>query len=61
MLGATVRERVWDPIAHAAGVVREVYLVPEGPVNELPWLALPGLGRRYLAEDAVAIAVFSST
>jgi tetratricopeptide (TPR) repeat protein len=59
-LGSIVRERLWDPIHRAAGDADELMLVPEGVVTELPWLALPGSGGKYLAESPVAIRVFAA-
>ncbi|MGH7725325.1 MAG: CHAT domain-containing protein [Candidatus Eiseniibacteriota bacterium] len=59
-LGARVRDRTWDPIARAVGGAREILIVPEGPVIDLPWLALPTSGRSYLAESPVRVRVLWS-
>lgn len=59
-LGSAVRTRVWDPIEPALGGAREVFLVPETPVSELPWLALPVGEGRYLAERPGVLAVLDS-
>lgn len=39
--GAALRRRVWDPIAPALAGATEVWLVPDGALASLPWLALP--------------------
>src|SRR6185436_18820067 len=52
-LGQRVRTRMWAPILKAAGDAREILLVPEGPVVNVPWHALPEGSSRYLAEGAV--------
>jgi hypothetical protein len=59
-LGARVRDRIWSPIAHAAGDAREILIVPEGPVVDLPWHALPASGKSYLAESPVRVRVLWS-
>jgi CHAT domain-containing protein len=41
--GAALRRRVWEPLArHLPDGVRTVYLVPDGDLARLPWVALPG-------------------
>lgn len=59
-LGAAVRDRIWDPIAAVLGTAREILLVPEGPVAELPWLALPIDDDRYLAESSFTVRVLNA-
>src|SRR6185503_11081161 len=59
-LGARIRERIWAPIARAVGDAREILIVPEGPVIDLPWSALPTSGRSYLAESPVRLRVLWS-
>ncbi len=59
-LGRRVRTRVWDAIFNVVGEAREVLIVPEGAVTELPWLALPGLGRSYLADDSLVIRILNA-
>jgi CHAT domain-containing protein len=49
-LGVAVRERAWDPLAQALGTCREIYLVSDGPLLELPWHALPVGTNAYLVE-----------
>lgn len=39
--GAALRRRVWDPIAPALAGADEVWLVPDGALASVPWLALP--------------------
>lgn len=50
-LGDVVRRRVWDPVADVIGDANEVLIVGEGPLAEVPWLALPGARRGYLADE----------
>lgn len=40
MRGGALADRVWTPIAQAAGA-RRVFIVAEGPLLRLPWPALP--------------------
>lgn len=54
-LGADVRRRAWDPIARAVGDARDIYLVPEAPLDGLPWGALPAARGRYLVEEGPLI------
>lgn len=50
-LGARVRAALWDPLLPALGTAHEVFLVPEGALNGVPWLALPVGRDRYLADE----------
>src|SRR5205085_4944612 len=54
-LGGVVRGLVWDPIQRAAGGARELILVPEGVVTEVPWLAVPDAAGRYLADSPFTV------
>ncbi|HUK64231.1 MAG TPA: CHAT domain-containing protein, partial [Dongiaceae bacterium] len=58
-LGAGVRAAVWDPLRDALGGAGEIFLVPEGPVDQLPWLALPARDG-YLADDARTLRVLDA-
>ncbi len=53
--GELVRARVWDPVRRAAGEASVLHVVGDGPVADLPWLALPEPGGRWLAESAVQV------
>jgi CHAT domain-containing protein/tetratricopeptide (TPR) repeat protein len=60
-LGQHVRTRVWAPVLAAAGAgAREILLVPEGPVVNVPWHALPEASGRYLAEGSIAVRVIEA-
>ena len=59
-LGSFVRDRVWKPIAAKLGETRDIYLVPEGVAEEIPWLALPEPGRKYLADADVTIRIIEA-
>ena len=58
--GATLRRRVWDPFAPALAGAREVWLVPDGPLAELPWIALPTTAGRTLLDAPFLIRRVSS-
>ena len=58
--GQALRARIWDPVARLVGDARTVHVVGEGPVVDVPWLALPGKGRGYLAEEARTIQVLTA-
>ncbi|HTK31558.1 MAG TPA: CHAT domain-containing tetratricopeptide repeat protein [Candidatus Saccharimonadaceae bacterium] len=59
-LGAEVRKAVWDPIAKSLGGAHDVWIVPEGSVLELPWLALPAAGGHYLVEEPFTLHVINA-
>jgi len=59
-LGTRVRAHLWDPVAEYLENARAVYVVPEGIVNEVPWLALPEPGDMYLADGARTIRVLQA-
>jgi Tfp pilus assembly protein PilF len=40
--GAALRKRLWEPLAQHLEGVRVVLVSPDGPLNGLPWAALPG-------------------
>src|SRR5439155_26318168 len=50
----------WDPVARELGAVREVTLVPDDPLLELPWLALPAGTAGYLAEQPLTLHVLDA-
>jgi CHAT domain-containing protein/tetratricopeptide (TPR) repeat protein len=55
--GAELRKRVWEPLAkHLAGV-NMVLVSPDGPLQGLPWAALPGskVGTFLIQEYAFAV------
>lgn len=58
--GERVRHLVWDPIARITGDATTVFVVPTHPVDDLPWLAFPAPGGRYLAEQPTEVRVLTS-
>ena len=40
--GAELRKRLWEPLAEHLQAVSVVLVSPDGPLNGLPWAALPG-------------------
>lgn len=58
--GEAVRRAVWDRLAPVVAGVREVDLVGDGPVLDLPWQALPVGGEAYLVEQDPWICVLDA-
>jgi CHAT domain-containing protein len=58
--GRRVRERVWTPLLAAIGGTEDVLVVAAGPLRDVPWLALPGEGGRYLAEGSTRLRVLTA-
>jgi CHAT domain-containing protein len=54
-LGQTARAATWDRIAPAIGDAKDVYVVGEWPLIDMPWPALPDGKDRYLVESGVRI------
>ncbi|HET9235594.1 MAG TPA: CHAT domain-containing protein, partial [Candidatus Eisenbacteria bacterium] len=59
-LGQKVRDRVWQPIEKLFAGANEVFIVPEGVVHEVPWLALPETKGRYLADGSITIRIIDA-
>jgi CHAT domain-containing protein len=59
-LGETVRAHLWDPIARDLAGAHDVFVVPEGALFGLPWMALPRHASGYLAEDPIALHVLNA-
>jgi CHAT domain/Tetratricopeptide repeat len=58
--GRAVRALTFDRLApHLAGVT-DVYLVPDGPLVDLPWQALPDGANRYLVENGPRIHLLNA-
>jgi CHAT domain-containing protein len=52
-----LRDKIWTPLAKHLGGAKLVLISPDGPLNRLPFTALPAQdGKRYLIEE-VALAV----
>ncbi len=58
--GARVRALTWDRIAPRIGAAREVFVVPDGPIADLDWQALPDGATRYLVETGPVLAVLNA-
>jgi tetratricopeptide (TPR) repeat protein len=58
--GAAVRARVWDRIAPLVKSASEVDIVPDGPLADLPWNALPTGTDGYLVEGAPLVVVLDA-
>jgi CHAT domain-containing protein len=53
--GAALRRRVWDPVADSLSGVETVFIVPDGSLNLVPFVALPVDSKAYLIERAPVI------
>jgi len=58
--GATLRRRVWDPLAAQLSGVTRVFIVPDAAINLVPFAALPSPGGRYLAETGPTVHYLSA-
>ena len=54
-LGSQLRRRIWDPAAAHLSDVTEVFIVPDGDVNLIPFAALPVNRTGYLLEQGRSI------
>jgi CHAT domain-containing protein/tetratricopeptide (TPR) repeat protein len=50
-LGATLRRRIWEPLAPHLSAAGRVFVVPDGALNLVPLAALPTTPGRYLVDD----------
>jgi CHAT domain-containing protein/tetratricopeptide (TPR) repeat protein len=55
--GAELRKRLWEPLAKHLDGVKVVLISPDGPLNGLPWAALPGSKQGTLLIHEYAFAV----
>jgi CHAT domain-containing protein/tetratricopeptide (TPR) repeat protein len=58
--GGRVRARLWDPIARSIGGAAEVWIVPDGPVADVSWQALPVGDAGYLVEHGPLIRLLDA-
>lgn len=58
--GTELRRRVWDPLAFALEGVDQIFLVPDGDLNLLPFGALPVGEESYLIEASPPIQYLSA-
>jgi CHAT domain-containing protein/Tfp pilus assembly protein PilF len=50
--GVELRKRLWEPLAEHLSDIKVVLVSPDGPLNGLPWAALPGSRQgNYLIHD----------
>jgi CHAT domain-containing protein len=59
-LGREVRALVWDRIAPHLAEAKDVYLVADGPLLDLPWQALPDGASAYLVETGMCVHVLNA-
>ncbi|NOT34495.1 MAG: CHAT domain-containing protein [Candidatus Eisenbacteria bacterium] len=59
VLGRACRERLWDPLAAVLADARTIHVV-SGPLDDLPWLALPVGAREYLVDTNRTIGVIEA-
>ena len=58
--GIELRRAVWDPIARHLGGARRVLIVPDGPLHQVDFGALPAGDGRFLAEEAPSILLLGA-
>ena len=58
--GAAIRVRVWDPLEASLARVDQVFIVPDGALNLLPFAALPAKDGRYLVETGPTLHYLSA-
>ncbi|MGD8727718.1 MAG: CHAT domain-containing tetratricopeptide repeat protein, partial [Gemmatimonadales bacterium] len=58
--GRRLRRAVWDPVAQQLGQAETVFVVPDGSLHRVNFIALPAEGRRYLLEEGPALHVLST-
>jgi CHAT domain-containing protein/tetratricopeptide (TPR) repeat protein len=52
---ASLRRRIWDPVAVHLGEVRRLYIVPDGEIHLVDFATLPAIDGPYLAESGPEI------
>jgi len=60
LLGELARSGVWDPLVRVAPGAFQFDVVGDGLVADLPWLAFPGEGAKYLAESGITVRTLGS-
>lgn len=58
--GAVLRRRVWDPVAAHVNDAARVFIVPEGALSLVPFVAFPIGSRSYLLENGPLIHYLSA-
>jgi hypothetical protein len=58
--GERVRAATWDRLARSLRGCTEVAIVPDGPLVDLPWHALPAAGGGYLVERGPLVRVLDA-
>jgi CHAT domain-containing protein len=58
--GTALRKIVWDPLAAQLGDVSRVFIVPDGTLSLVPFVALPVGQRSYLLESAPVLHYLSA-
>jgi CHAT domain-containing protein len=59
-LGDTLRARLWDPVAPMGSRGRRVFVVADGAICLLPFVALPARQGRFVLEESAAITYLSA-
>jgi CHAT domain-containing protein/Tfp pilus assembly protein PilF len=58
--GATLRQRIWDPVAQHVGDAERVFVVLDGALHLVSLAALPTDGQHYLVEDGPLLHYLSA-
>jgi CHAT domain-containing protein/tetratricopeptide (TPR) repeat protein len=59
-LGGQLRRRIWDPAAAHLADIKEVFIVPDGDINLIPFAALPVARGGYLLEHGPLLHYLSA-
>ena len=59
-LGAGVRRLLWDPVSASVAGIKQVFIVPAGPLHLVSWGALPDRAGGYLVEAPQLLHYLSS-
>ncbi len=58
--GERVRRALWDPLATALRAARRVFVVPDGAIHLVNFMALPLDGQRYLVEGETVVHLLTA-
>jgi CHAT domain-containing protein len=60
LAGERLRRAIWDPLQGALHGASDLCIVTDGPLHDLPWLALPSGRDRYTADEPLRVHVLSA-
>jgi hypothetical protein len=59
-IGTRLRQRIWDPIAPYVAGADRTFIVPDGAINLVSFVALPTSGQRYMVQDGPPLHYLST-